>query len=141
MKYNRSEILANRMKWINFLMVKGRKKAVGYLDLGGGARCCLGHGCFVLGIKRIREPPLYLYDYEEELAPETFVEMVGLYDSNGSTGDGSSFEIDSEYYCTCLTTYNDEVNASPNEIGKYLLSVIEGGENTPFLPLTYYNEE
>jgi hypothetical protein len=50
----RHEILANRRKVINFLKQSKRIKAVGALNKGNGARCCLGHMCYVLKIPRIK---------------------------------------------------------------------------------------
>lgn len=144
-KYTRSQIRANRQKWIDFLMVKGRKKATGLLDKGGGARCCLGHGCYVLGIKPERSDggSWIYYDDASEMAPKSFVEMVGLWTQEGSTfNENSDIDVFGNKnpikMFESLAEVNDETNASPKKIGEYLLSVIEGGEHTPFRPLSEY---
>lgn len=143
--YTRSQIRENRQKWIDFLMVKGRKKATGVLDEGGGHRCCLGHGCYALGIKslKVEYNGHFEYDGSLDIAPDSFIEMVGLWDDTGSTNLGTAIEVfkksDGHIY-TDLAGVNDDTNASPNRIGKYLLSVIEGGPETPFRPLTNYPE-
>lgn len=148
-KYTRSQIRANRQKWIDFLMVKGRKKTTGRLDKGGGARCCLGHGCHVLGIKpekiETERGSFVGYDDHTETAPVSFVEMVGLWTPLGSVRYGyASIDVfgrgEYENIKETLADINDETKASPRKIGEYLLSVIEGGGHTPFRPLSEYGE-
>jgi len=142
--YTRSEIRAYRQKWIDFLMAKGRKKATGQLDAGGGARCCLGHGCYILGIKAESfGEGGWEYDGSEGLAPASFIEMVGLWNDTGSTNFSTPIKIfkkESAHDNVDLAGINDDTNASPLRIGRYLLSVIEGGDDTPFKPLTDYPE-
>lgn len=142
--YTRSEVRENRLKWINFLLVKGRKKATGALDRGSGNRCCLGHGCFILGLKRKpMEGGLFEYEDNLEIAPVSFKEMVGLWDDTGSTDSGEviwKFANENGLHHADLVGINDDTEATPREIGEYLLSVIEGGTNTPFIPLTDYPE-
>lgn len=150
MTYTRSQIRENRMKWINFLMTKGRKKAIGVLDVGEGKRCCLGHGCFVLGVpKQKMDDGAYSYESETSIPPDTFWCAVGLYANDGepsigritirkmefsSLADANDKTENPDYYS------NNKINITPRQIGAYLLSVIEGGEKTPFYPLTDYPE-
>jgi hypothetical protein len=153
--YTRSQVRDYRMKWINFLMAKGRRKARSRLDAGKGARCCLGHGCFVLGIKKSKDDGgTYYYDGEEDLPPNNFVLMVGMWTNDGAAKNDNRYTI-GKYDFNSLAEANDEetryvyvkgkdksvkINISPRQIGTYLLSVIEGGKDTPFRPLTDYPE-
>ena len=85
----RSEILANREKWVNFLLVKGRKKAIAALDIGEGHRCCLGHACYILGVakQKVKDSQHYTYgeSFESGFAPSELLSLVGLWDTQGST--------------------------------------------------------
>ena len=127
----RREILENRKKSIKFLQNPKRKKAKEYLDIGKGKRCCIGHGCYVLGVKKIRDGYGWNYGRKEEphTAPFEFMDLVGLYTELGSYYTGDS---------TCLTELNDNTNTTPQEIGNMLEKMIEGGIDTPFRPLTDY---
>lgn len=148
--YTRSQIYEARMAWIKFLMTKGRKKAVERLDVGGGARCCLGHACYILGIKgrpilNIPGDVVYGFTYEgnEKAVPQSLVEKLGLWADLGESGDGAflgEFLTQTGNQCNSLALINDETDATPYQIGKYLLTVIEGGTNTPFRLLTDYRE-
>ena len=131
-KYTREEILANRQKWIDFLLEPERKKATGFLDLGDGFRCCLGHGCHILGVKnhKFGNKTAYGDNVEGSVAPPEFIEMVGLYDEVGLIGGGDGYEN--------LAEMNDEENTTPQEIGQFLLDRIEGGLETPFKSLSKY---
>lgn len=147
-KYTRSEILAARQKWIDFLLIKGRRKATGILDEGDGHRCCLGHACYVLGLPRKpRESRGFSYDNgESELAPPMLIESLGLWDAEGGTQSIehkitlARFEDSLHDSYPTLAQINDETDASPRQIGEYLATVIEGGDHTPFRPLSDYRE-
>lgn len=145
--YTRAEILANREKWIAFLEVPSRRKAKAVLDAGDGKRCCLGHGCYVLGVKKSKndneyskEEAVYLYGEEDDAyAPQQFVDMVGLTD-NGGSFDPKDF--DGEEYSGLVELNDGSAGGgkgySPQFIAKYLRSVIKGGEGAPFKPLEDY---
>lgn len=144
MKYTRKKILENRVKWVEFLMKPKRKKTTGLLDAGSGYRCCLGHGCYILEIEKV-ENGIGGFDYGKEnyhqTAPDEFVEAVGLYNDHGQTLDDSPIKVNLKQSMENLITLadiNDNTDATPQEIGKYLESVIEGGPHTPFKPLTDY---
>lgn len=156
-RFLRSEILSHRQIWADFLMKKGRKKATAQLDAGGGSRCCLGHGCYVMGLKPKRESlggSIY-YNESYEMAPVALVEWLGLWDVDGSTRNNypidvfnsveENKEIDSEYdeydMHSNLAAINDETDATPKQIGEYILKVIDGGKNTPFRPLSDFPEK
>lgn len=143
----REDVLKARETWINFLVAKDRKKAQGYLDKGGGERCCLGHACYILGapkIKVTRPTTSATYDYEgdESYPSENVVTALGLWNKYGGTNDNSIAVLkifkNDELNRSSLADVNDETSAGPNRIGKYLRSVIEGGEDTPFRPLSEY---
>ena len=130
----RHEILENRKKWIKFLQDPKRRKTTERLDKGKGYRCLLGHGCYILGVERSRIDNLWAYGLRKNFvfAPSEFISLVGLSNQSGifNTDDGES----------TLTILNDETDMTPQEMGDYLESVIEGGDNTPFKPLTDYEE-
>lgn len=131
----RTEILANRQKWIDFLKIKGRRKALGLLDAGGGRRCCLGHGCFVLGIKRAKVFDLFVYEDCDTIPPDSLKELVGLWDNVGGNINGDFYSYSSQ---PTLAGLNDVDRWKPVEIANYLETVIEGGPSTPFIPLKNY---
>lgn len=118
--------------------------------MGNGERCCLGHGCYILGIPRVQHaegiPRLqhaavqegyYSYDGDNAEAPQSFVDMVGLWSRSGRINGGQPFIINGKK-CDSLVRANDGLDATPQQIGQYLLSVIEGGDDTPFVPLSDY---
>lgn len=153
----RSEILNNRRKWINILKDNKTQKLRGRLDAGNGRRCCLGHGCYILDIEKevtlnalFREKYTVAYgaSIAMETAPEEFVEAVGLWDCSGAPFNDAQIEWWNGQLFNDLTAVNDEylnadgeaIDISPQEIGGYLESVIEGGVNTPFRPLSEFEE-
>lgn len=137
--YTRQEILENRQTVIKFLKGKGRKKAWGYLDTGNGERCCLGHMCYALKIPKTfaENSELWVYDGSDDYAPLSMMNKVGLYDSIGRTGSGARLTKEMEFY-NSLSTLNDESDWTTQQIGAYLETVIEGGDDTPWKPLSYY---
>lgn len=135
----RSEVRANRQKWIDFLKKPGRKSAIESLDQGRGRRCCLGHGCYVMGLKPVRVGDDIFYDHESQYAPSSFMSWVGLWTKDGRTASEALIVIRGRYPFKSLALANDN-GESPFDIGEYLESVIEGGVNTPFKPLSDYPE-
>ena len=147
----RDKILRNRQTWIDHLLNPDTKKTTAKLDRGNGERCCLGHACVALGIPSAVMGDEILYDGTSEVAPESLVRLVGLW---GVNGEGSSIGSDKHksYFDVSKTTsikdkniwgltkLNDDTTATPQEIGAYLQSVIEGGRATPFKPLTDFEE-
>ena len=133
----RSEVLANRQKVITFLKQPKRIKATSALDKGQGARCCLGHMCYSLGIPRKKYPSGFSYAGHAGVAPNGLLVLVGLYSPTGSTWTLGKLVNQS---CHSLAELNDQTTYSPQQIGSYLESVIEGGPNTPWKPLTDYSE-
>ena len=158
------ELLDNRNKWIKALLYPSAKKTTGVLeqiDYNGEVvgRCCLGTGCSALGVKRImgdmqnvgyydgeddgysvfKGEPMYAESFSQE-----FADLVGLYDKEGLRGDydwPTSAKISiGNYEATSLSSLNDNTEVTPQEIGAYLQTVIEGGKETPFKPLESYGE-
>lgn len=143
--YSRSEIRSNRQRWIDYLKQPDTKKAINVLDNGKG-RCCLGHACYVMEIPSVSEGrvitsqgvmEVILYDGIASIAPDSLVEKVGLYNNIGETMTGAWI---APYSRASLAAINDDTDATPQEIGAYLESVIEGGSETPFKPLEEYPE-
>lgn len=161
MNYTRSQILANRQKAIEYLCKPSRRKATGVLDRGDGNRCCLGHMSFALKIQRGYG---YGYGYssakfvygehgEPFEAPRELMEMIGLFDSCGAPEDASEqsliafnqffnpkYRVEHDNCAESLAMVNDQFRVSPQRIGQYLLSVIEGGDTTPWRALSEYPE-
>ena len=160
----RQEILDNRNEWIKALLDPSAKKTTGVLeqiDHNGEVvgRCCLGTGCSALGVKRIvgdmqnvgyydgkddghsvfKDEPLYAECFSQE-----FADLVGLDNKEGFRGDyqwpALTKIIVGEYEGASLSELNDETYITPQEIGAYLQTVIEGGKETPFKPLESYGE-
>ena len=105
-------------------------------------RCCLGHGCFVLGIKRTRalSKATKSFNYGKRkkaaYAPKEFIAAVGLHNSDGSAIN-ALICIRGETFPS-LASANDGTETTPQQIGAYLESVIEGGADTPFRSLNEY---
>lgn len=152
----RDEILANRLKWIKYLNNSARRKATGVLEefKDSGSRCCLGHACHVLGLKRrkihevgywgdkVGHPYIYYGengDLDSEIAPKQLVEILGLWSESGHVESDEGIPYKEVSY-ESLADLNDDSEATPKEIAEYLKKVVEGGKNTPFRPLTDYQE-
>lgn len=136
----RSEILKNRQTWINRLLDPKSKKGIHKLK-NGDSFCCLGHGCDVLlgdsGVWDLTDT-FIIHDHEyKDLPPDIFCNMVGMWDDQGGSYSSNNLE---GYRFDNLVDVNDVTNASPQEIGEYLKSVINGGYHTPFKPLNMYEE-
>lgn len=133
---DRETIKKNRQTWIDFLREPGRKKIRGKLESMNDfeQRCCIGHGCYVLGMDRQKLARGVTYDGEVNVAPASFIEAVGLWDSIGVIENTSEWAVSQS-----LARLNDEYGRSPQEIGEYLAEVIEGGVDTPFKPLDDYS--
>lgn len=143
-EYTRAQILENRRKWIDFLQLPDTKKGTGRLEdsVDNSARCCLGHAChlFVSETRKIGYYENIYYGNDRSYAPVAVVEKLGLFDYKGSTAGGHDKIFVGVYRALTLAEINDDTRASPQEIGAYLETVIEGGDNTPFKPLTDYPE-
>lgn len=144
-KYTRSQILDARKKWAEFLMKAGRKKAINLLDTGDGNRCCLGHGAYLFKLPKVMDS-LGNFCYGDEIemseAPKELIDILGLWDQIGSTDSGETIKIfkNEKYWYWNLAELNDNTPASPQRIGKYIMTVLEGGRDTPFRPLYEYPE-
>jgi len=94
------------MKWADYLEKPGRKQAKGKLDRGGGARCCLGHLCAMLKVRRVKDTNgFYRYgngegDTSTEVLPPSVRDAAAMRTPNGqlfSEGEGGP----------CLAHLND----------------------------------
>lgn len=140
------EVLQNRQKWAEFLMQPRRRKGTGQLDEGNGERCCIGHACYLLGAERKVCVSGYLYENERNIAPESIMQQLGMYDEIGGLPHESkewNSPILEEYVIDNVTIgslaeLNDNTTITPREIGAYLLTVIKGGKNTPFMDKKQY---
>lgn len=150
-----SQIITNRQTWIALLLDPATKKAKEVLDRGGGARCCLGHGCFALGLageKILSGSYSDVIEYAGELsvAPRAFMRLVGLWFPTGERQQSSwpnkplrgleNLVRDDrpDEGIVSLASLNDKTNYTPQQIGDYLMSVIAGGPDTPFRPLSEF---
>jgi hypothetical protein len=141
----RDQILENRKKAIAFLKEPARRKAQRWLDLGYGRRCCLGHMCFALEIEhkqvKVNGRIGYGHMFEDISAPQELVDLLGLWDDNG--GNKSCFDVGKlrGQELPNLTCMNDDTEMTPQQIGEYLETVIEGGDDVPFKPLDEFPME
>lgn len=164
----RDRVLKARQKWVKRLLDPDSKKAktalTRVLPSGEKCSCCLGHAVEALKDKdcSIDTLPLnpkagvafrLIYDGCGSYLPTKFQYMLGLYDEEGSFRDGKchyqefkkmfpNLEIQSptDSFDT-LALINDKTNITPQMMGKYLESVIEGGPETPFFALTDYKND
>lgn len=144
-EYTRAQILENRRKWIDYLKLPDTKKSAGRLEnpVVPENRCCLGHACHVL-IPELRkqsdESFTVYYDDEMAYAPVSLKQKLGLYDRQGGNLLYDLFSIEPYAEQRSLSEFNDYTAITPQEIGAYLETVIEGGPKTPFRPLSEYSE-
>ena len=136
---NRAEILKNRQTVIAFLKDPAREKCIGVLEdpSNPNARCCLGHMCAVFGAERKTIEHDVYYDKEITTAPQIVIKSIGLHDRFGS---GYKHFTYNNFIYSSLIQMNDSGNLTPQEIGAYLESVIEGGPDTPWKSLNEYLE-
>ena len=133
----REDILANRIKWGEFLCEPERKGYKGELENldNPEERCCLGHAChlFTPDSREVHGEFIYYAEYNYLVAPKPVEELLGLYRDNGevSRRNGGAMGYSS------LASANDG-GKTPQEIGAYILSCVEGGVDTPFKPLSDY---
>ena len=155
---NRSQILENRKTWIKRLKDPKSKKSKHRLgDCYTGGMCCLGHGCEALKIERRDTLYQVFYENNPSYPPDSFVEKVGLYNRHGHIRlvgiykryghirlDKESIKVNGNKYTVgntvSLSDLNDDTDITPQEIGLYLESVIDGGDDSPFKPLSEYPE-
>lgn len=140
--YKRSEIRANRQKWIDHLKRPETKKHTGALESFEypDRRCCLGHAAFVLGAERKVRNSIVFYGGDSGLLSKVLQSKLGMYTIDGTCEPKTSLFTQSSSSNTSLAGINDHTIATPQEIREYLESVIEGGPNTPFEPLLEYEE-
>ena len=88
---------ANRAKWVAALRETDRTQARGLLQDTKG-QCCLGVLCEVAGLREVREEAgLYSYGGETTLPPAAALAFVGLFDAQGTYGDGTrSLALDND---------------------------------------------
>lgn len=151
--YTNEEIMANRRTWIDFLKEPERQKGFGRLEHVSNSeqRCCLGHACFILGAERsLRHEDdmtgnVVTYNSQSLYPDEKIWKALGLKDHSGrifgpvanlkeasvtfTSSKGLTYNFDR------LADLNDDTRITPQEIGEFLESVIEGGEGSPFIKL------
>lgn len=100
------EQLKNRRIWIAALESGKFKQGTGELGSPEDGLCCLGVGCFVLGLK---------YDPEASYPTEAFCRKVGL-----PFDDALGIEREGQYCGGTLVNDNDEKKLSFPEIAKII---------------------
>ena len=125
----KSEILENRKKWIEKLLDPASLKHKGCLQHPAESDkcCCLGWACVALEAE---------FDGRKDYLSEEQLEMLGMWYFRGTSKD---FSCLGELEYNNLISINDHTDATPQDIGRYLESVIEGGEHTPFIPLSNFS--
>lgn len=149
-QYTREEVKANRIIWANFLMEPERKSVEGMLEspINPGARCCLGHACHIfIPHKRVVDEAggiSYGRAYSPtEWPPEQIEDMLGLWRNNAVTNTnycGHSIKFPESFPDGAFNSLSEanDAGVSPQEIGKYIMDNLEGGDETPFKPLSSY---
>ena len=68
------------MKWAKYLETPGLKQAIGILDAGKGSRCCLGHLCHLLGVKKthLNNQIGWLYDGQMIVLPTSVMKLTNM---------------------------------------------------------------
>lgn len=135
------KVMENRVKWIAFLKDTGTRKLTGKLDDGEGARCCLGHGCYALGMPGVHSKDetgktmkSLEYYSAQALAPPEFIAAVGLHNEAGQFAYNEAHQIEGKSIRT-LVGLNDKTSMTPQEIGAWLETVIDGKGDSPFKEL------
>ena len=125
----KSEILENRKKWIEKLLDPASLKHKNCLQhpVESDKCCCLGWACVALGVEFVRD---------NGVLPEEQRKMLSMWGQTGGSRDCSHL---GEWEYVSLSRVNDNTDATPQDIGRYLESVIEGGEHTPFIPLSNFS--
>ena len=141
----RDQIRENRLKFAKGLQEPHREKQIEKLENYNlpNQRCCLGHGCDIFNIKKRKENNSVYFGKDDNyaIAPLELVDLLGLTNSTGGSYIGSSLKnIESHSDIKSLTSLNDNTDITTNEIGKSMEDWIEGGEGTPFKPLSDYPE-
>lgn len=156
--YTREQIRENRVKFAKGLQESHREKETGRLEARDdeNKRCCLGHGCDIFNIKRnvideteTTNKKIYFGEEEEQtVAPQELIDLLGLFNQRGGSSNGKSrlhgsednddFELHNGR--NSLTTLNDTTDITIQEVGVLIEGWIEGGEGTPFFPLSSYPE-
>lgn len=142
MKLLRSEILQNRQKWIAYLKSPTTKKAYKRLvdPMDHEARCCLGHACHIL-IPESFKPSNCTFMECVTYPSAHVINLLGLWNSSGGNPENSPFFVNLEVPNVIdLASLNDHTSYTPQQVGEYLESVIEGGPTTPFRSLNDYPE-
>lgn len=75
------------MRWADYLEQTGLKQAIGVLDDGKGAKCCLGHLCDMLHARRtLVDDAVYYgkrYDWDMRFLPDYIRDRVGMRSCSG----------------------------------------------------------
>lgn len=150
MTLTRSQVRANREKAFTFLQQPELKKGKDCMEhnpegLNKDSRCCLGHMAVALDVERAvmgGGQVVFGRQQNRHYAPSELVTALGLKNHTGSVS--ADFDINTSKPLpsgfSSLSNWNDGSDVTPQEIGVYLASVIEGGDGTPLIPLSEYPE-
>lgn len=134
----RSEVYANRLKWAKALQRPENKKNIGALESihNSNARSCLGHACHYFDHRRDSNGFHVTYDGSDTYITRPLTEKLGLISSLGGF-DHTSKKV--KWHD--LIDFNDLTNLTPQDMGRIMENEwLQGGPDTPFLPLTDYAE-
>jgi hypothetical protein len=140
----KKEILENRKKWVKYLTEKRLYKHRGELQkLNGVSCCCLGHGCnlFKIPKKQIGTELAFGVTNNIVSAPDELMNLVGLhctlgefkdkkrflFDSNTRTFHNSNNKNKTRQVFDCLSSLNDDTDATPKEIGMFIKAHLNDG--------------
>jgi hypothetical protein len=130
-----AEIIEARKKWIAYLKNSDTLKTIGKLEDpdNPNKRCCLGHACHIFEVERQASKFKVLYDDHSARLPESLVLKLGMWSVYGS-GKLVQYKLRG-LDVKSLSSLNDDADYTPQQIGEYLETVIEGGDDTPFKSL------
>ena len=139
MNYTYEEVVANRRKWIDYLKSPEPVKTIGCLDVGGNRRCCLGHGCHILGlpsteaistkgetvsrnggIVRSYRGSEYEGTSHTHVPPRKFIEMVGIRSATGTFRGVDLNKAEPSNEVVSLASLNDKTELTSQEIGQFI---------------------
>ena len=118
--YTQKQIDNNRRKWLSQLRDPESKKETGQLESldDSNTRCCLGHACHALGIKRLVESyaheqeKVVTYDFQNTNLPYSACNMLNI----NVLGEFKKEVLVNGKYCQSLTEINDFTDLTPKEI-------------------------
>lgn len=138
MNFTKEEIQDNRKAWIAYLREPARKKAIGLLDIGNGARCCLGHYAYLMhkkyaiertSVKNVDGQREFRYDGRNKRLTTKLAESLGIdeygyfkeyIDFSDRAVVGEGYDENDAAKVNALARLNDITNLTLSEIADFI---------------------